>query len=285
MGLKEGPIIFLTDGSVASVALLPEVAAFAATLAPSLTLLHLHRRNNDESQALERHRLEQEVAKLEPPLPYQSISSDNLFPTLSQLADDANAPDGYARGILALLPTRHHPIRRLFALNNYDRLLHRGPFAILALPKSFRHKTIAKVLFPTDLAPRSDDALTDTITLCHHWQAELHLLHSFGDDDRLPEEKNPAARATARTPRQLMQIDIDRLDELAKRARESGLTVITQYGEGKAHSDILNYVRTHTIDLVVMSTHGARKYEDVIYGTTTTQVIQKASVPILALRG
>jgi nucleotide-binding universal stress UspA family protein len=285
MALQEGPVVFLTDGSAASVSLLPQVVDFAASLDRVPNLLHVHYRNNDESQALARHRLEQEFAKMDAPLPYETIAPETVFPALTQVADAAHAPEQYARGILALLPTRRHPLHRMFSLNNYDHLLNRGPFALLALPTEFNHKPIAKILFPADLSPRSDDALADAIQLCQQWNAQLHLLHVFGDDDRLPDEKNPTARAAAQSPRAIMQVDLDRLQELESRATAAGISVVTKYVEGMAHRQILDYTRTQAIDLVVMTTHGARKYEDVISGTTTVQVIQKASVPVLALRG
>lgn len=285
MALQEGPVVFLTDGSAASVSLLPQVVDFAATLDHPLTLLHVHYRNNDESKALVRHRLEQAFATMDTTLPYDTITPENIFSALNQIADTANAPSDYARGILILLPTRRHPLRRMFSLNNYDRLLHRGPFALLALPKEFQCKPITKVLFPADLSPRSDDALADAIRLCQQWKADLHLLHVFGDDDRTPDEKSLATRATAKSVRQLMQIDLDRLQELAERASAGGLSVITRHVEGKADFEILKYARSHAINLIVMTTHGARKYEDVLYGTTTVQVIQKAFLPVLALRG
>jgi nucleotide-binding universal stress UspA family protein len=285
MALYEGPFVYLTDGSAGSVSLLPQVVALASTLERTVTLVHVHPKRSDESKALVRHRLEQEFAKMDTPLPYETIDPDTVFPTLTQIADNAHAPEPYARGILALLPTRYPAIHRMLRLNNYDRLLHRAPFALVALPQNYQHKAISKVLFPADLAPRSDDALEDTIQLCKQWQAELHILHVFGDDDRLPDEKNPAARAAAQSPRQILNVDLDRLHELAARATASGLTVITKTVEGKAHEQILAYTRATAIDLGVMTTHGTRKYEDVLSGTTTVQVIQKATVPILALRG
>lgn len=285
MALQEGPVVFLTDGSAASVSLVPQVVGFAATLDHPLTLLHVHYRNNDESKALVRHRLEQTFATMDTPLPYNTIAPESVFSALDQIADTANVPTDYARGILILLPTRRHPLRRMFSLNNYDRLLYRGPFALLALPKVFQYKPITKILFPADLSPRSDDAFADTIRLCQQWKAHLHLLHVFGDDDRTADEKNSTTRATAKSARQLMQIDLDHLHELAEHATASGLSVVTHHIEGKAESEILKYARTQAIDLIVMTTHGARKYEDVLYGTTTVQVIQKASVPVLALRG
>jgi nucleotide-binding universal stress UspA family protein len=138
------------------------------------------------------------------------------------------------------------------------------------------------VLFPADLAPRSEQLFDEAVALCARLGAELHLLHVFGPDRLLPSEVDAARRAAAQTPRELYDIDKEQLQSLADRAAAVGVAAVAGRAEGRAHQQILAYTRTSPIDLIIMATHGPRTTSDILFGTTTASVMRKATVPVLA---
>lgn len=273
MALSAGPIVFLTPGSAPSLAALPGLAAFAAALGRRLSILQLLERPGEPGAA--------PVAALAnggPPPEYRSVAPEGVGAALRQIA-------GTTGGILALLPRRPGPFGRLLIGSEYERLLRGGPLPVLALPASGRIAPPARVLFPSDLAPRSTAALDETVALCRGLDAELHLLHVFGDDRLLPAELDQEQRRAAQSPRALLELDRARLQALADGAAAQGVRASCQVAEGRAHAQILRYAAANAIDLIVMSSHGPRSIEDIFLGSTTARVIHDAAVPVLAMSG
>jgi nucleotide-binding universal stress UspA family protein len=53
--------------------------------------------------------------------------------------------------------------------------------------------------------------------------------------------------------------------------------------EGAADENIIDYVKEHEIDLVVMSTHGYGGVKRLLLGSVTDRVIRSCKVPVLVL--
>ena len=52
---------------------------------------------------------------------------------------------------------------------------------------------------------------------------------------------------------------------------------------GDAAEEILNYVRSEGIDLVIMGTHGRKGLEKIVFGSVAERVVQKSPVPVLTV--
>jgi nucleotide-binding universal stress UspA family protein len=279
MYINRGPLIFPTTAIDRSVAVLPNVAAFAAARQRPLVIVHLlGKRYEDYSKR----RMAELLGKLPPehaPSEVIVASPHQRMPQLREIAREHG-------GVIATLPMRRGFLGRLMSLiTDYEQLIFEGPLPVLALPPDGALPTCyRKVLFPIDLAPRSNAALDEVVTFCKNVGAELHLLHVFGDDRLLASEVNQAERAAAKSPGELFKLDKRHMEELADRVRAAGVPVTLQSAEGRAHSAILGYVKPHGIELIAMTSHGPRNSEDIWYGTTTARVIRKASVPVFALR-
>ncbi len=210
------------------------------------------------------------------PIPITGVHSKEFAPTLNELAKQGGA-------LLALVPTRRGNPIRAFSNNDYERLLIEGSLPVLALPRDGKLGLIKKVLFPADLSPRSEAALQQTIDLCKRLDAELHLLHIYGTDGLLPSERDMQKRRAATSPRELFELDQNQLKELAARATDQGITTVIATAEGRAHTAILNYIRTQQINLAIMASHGPRNSEDILLGTTTARVILHSNVPVIGV--
>jgi nucleotide-binding universal stress UspA family protein len=81
-----------------------------------------------------------------------------------------------------------------------------------------------------------------------------------------------------------MLIDKEQLRALAARAISQGVRTRIHTAEGRAHAQILAYAAANAIDLIVMASHGPRTSEDILLGSTTVRVIERAPVAVLAMR-
>lgn len=187
-------------------------------------------------------------------------------------------------GVLALLSAPRRFGGHLWGDASYQTLIRDWHAPIVMLPAKDTTRPLRRVLFPADLAARSNAALDEAVALCSTLGAELHILHVFGDDRRLPSEIDHAHRATARSPRELFDMDRALVQDLVERASSRGVQASAHILEGRAHTQILHYTSENQIDLVLMPTHGPRTLEDIMLGTTTARVMQHISVPVIALR-
>ena len=73
------------------------------------------------------------------------------------------------------------------------------------------------------------------------------------------------------------------LDRVAVDLTNAGLKVETTIVEGAASEQIISYSREHSVDLVVMSTHGHGGVRRLLLGSVTDRVIRSCEVPVLVM--
>ena len=73
------------------------------------------------------------------------------------------------------------------------------------------------------------------------------------------------------------------LDRIASELTSAGLKVETAILEGAAAEQIISYAKEHTVDLVVMSTHGYGGVKRLLLGSVTDRVIRSCEAPVLVL--
>jgi nucleotide-binding universal stress UspA family protein len=52
---------------------------------------------------------------------------------------------------------------------------------------------------------------------------------------------------------------------------------------GDAAQEVLNYVQSETIDLIIMGTHGRKGLEHIIFGSVAEGVVKHSPVPVLTV--
>jgi len=55
--------------------------------------------------------------------------------------------------------------------------------------------------------------------------------------------------------------------------------------DGKPYSEILNAAAHAGTDLIVMGAHGRNPVDLMLFGSTTNQVVRRATCPLLTVRG
>jgi nucleotide-binding universal stress UspA family protein len=142
---------------------------------------------------------------------------------------------------------------------------------------------INRILAPTDFSEHSYHALRYARTFDDRWNAELHLLNVI----------EPAVFPTEAglTPMGLMNLDAElstaaerAMEELTKHEELQGIQPVTAVAHGRASSAIIEYAVEHSIDLIVIATHGRTGLEHLIFGSTAERVVRESHCPVLTIR-
>jgi nucleotide-binding universal stress UspA family protein len=269
--------MYLTNGASDSIAAFPQVAGFASAIGSRTVLAHVHRQADKPP-------LDPRIADVLAGVP-STTPPDVVQVPARNLSRNIMSMSELAGGALALLPTRRRSVGRVLLGNTYERLIRECPLPMLTLPRDGTIGHVQRILFPADLSPRSLPAFDQAIALCRELDAELHILHVFGDDRLLPTELDLERRQAAQSPMELYSMDKQNIQQLVERAMAQGVPTISRTAEGRAHHQILTYTSANPLDMIVMPTHGPRSFEDIIRGSTTIRVVQQAPVPVLVLRG
>ncbi|HMS32464.1 MAG TPA: universal stress protein [Ignavibacteria bacterium] len=146
------------------------------------------------------------------------------------------------------------------------------------------------ILCPTDFSPNSENALNYAVEIARKIKGNLVLLHAYSVqliDPNMPAEIYLSAYQEEEKSAK------ESLDELSKRISESNKNengnnifnteaIVTQ---GLVVDEVLSLINDFKIDLVIMGTHGASGITELILGSNTASVIEKATIPVLAIPG
>jgi nucleotide-binding universal stress UspA family protein len=142
---------------------------------------------------------------------------------------------------------------------------------------------VGKILFPTDFSQGSEISAPYALDLAGHYGARIYIMHVIYDitrasalyvtsinTDALYEEMEASAR--------------QELEQFAGRhfgAYEDRELVLLR---GNPYEDIIRYAGEGGIDLIVMSSHGRRGLDRVLFGSTASKVVKNAPCPVLTVR-
>ncbi|RBI60725.1 universal stress protein [halophilic archaeon] len=136
------------------------------------------------------------------------------------------------------------------------------------------------ILLPTDGRNTSNPAIEHGIELARKFGATLHVLYTikmpyleYVDDD----EWNHSIKKSLRKD------GIKATEDIANRAREYSLEVVTAIETGLPFQVISKYTTTHGIDLITLGTAGTSAKSRVI-GSTAKKVVRLVEEPVLTVR-
>ena len=133
------------------------------------------------------------------------------------------------------------------------------------------------ILIPTDGSETARNAAESGIDLAVEQGATVHGLYvvqPIHADEGGAGQVIEAMRATGEQT----------VSELAEQAEARGLTATTDVTVGTPHREILEYIETNDIDLVVMGTHGRTGIGRYLLGSVTEKVVRLSEVPVLTIR-
>jgi nucleotide-binding universal stress UspA family protein len=81
-----------------------------------------------------------------------------------------------------------------------------------------------------------------------------------------------------------MKADRAYLDQIAAELTAASLTVATELAMGDPATELIRLAEERKVDLIAMSTHGHRFFNDLLRGTTVNKVRHVVKIPVLLLR-
>ncbi len=143
---------------------------------------------------------------------------------------------------------------------------------------------LKNILVATDFEEASDAALNYGRDLARTYGAKLHVLHvaenlfaRYRDDGSmvvLPQMQTDVENAARKRLEGLVTDE----DRTMLKARP---VVLTALGTAEA---IVEYAKAHTVDIIVMGTHGRRALAHLLMGSVAERVVRMAPCPVLTVR-
>ncbi len=145
-----------------------------------------------------------------------------------------------------------------------------------------------KILVPVDFSVASSWGFYYAYDLAQAVGAELIVLHMYlpySESTFSKEISNflkhqEQAEATKRKSEIMAHLKAATQRPVTEKIDPVKITYVIDYGEKEG---IVDYAKEHTADMIVMGTHGSGNGIDRIWGSNTSNVINKANCPVLAI--
>jgi nucleotide-binding universal stress UspA family protein len=139
-----------------------------------------------------------------------------------------------------------------------------------------------KILFPVDLSDTMPKIVPFVTTMAKQFESKIHLLfvarvfqYFTGMYVPYPSIDKFESEIVEGAEKRLLEFK----DEYFETFPETKTMVVS----GGAAEEILKYIQTEGIDLLIMGTHGRKGLDKIIFGSVAEQVVKSASVPVLMI--
>ncbi len=143
-------------------------------------------------------------------------------------------------------------------------------------------KAINKILFPVDLSEASSKLAPDAIDFARKFGAELHLLLVTGTFEKFktfyiphPSLKTFGEEVLRGGQKRLVEYVEENFSEFSK--------LKTAVVQGDPAEEILKYVESEKVDLVIMGTHGRKGLDRILFGSVANEVVKRSPAPVLTI--
>ncbi len=151
----------------------------------------------------------------------------------------------------------------------------------------------ARILVPLDGSKLSERALPIAQNLAQSSDATVHLIHMVSREHELGAgrgiESVQAAGLEMDMARRLTESRLYRgrmyLEQKGSQLSGAGIKIEPEFAvkAGEPAQNIIDYVKEHSISLVVMTTHGHGGIRRLLLGSVTDRVIRSCEVPVLVV--
>ena len=139
-----------------------------------------------------------------------------------------------------------------------------------------------KILVPTDFSKHAEYALRVAAQIARKNNSEIILLHMI----ELPHQGNDAIGTGKDLPEIMLFKNraIERLEDLMDEDFLDGIEVSEVIQFEKAFNGVLNISKKNEVDFVVMGSHGASGFNEMLIGSNTEKVVRYSEVPVLVVK-
>ncbi len=140
---------------------------------------------------------------------------------------------------------------------------------------------IKKILAPTDCSEPSSDALFYATGIAKNFNADLIVLKVFSSPVETIQDGMVIRDydLDKKRPEQVQEIE-----EFWNRFAESGIKPEFVNLLGDPFNEILRYSQEHSIDMIVMGTHGYTGFKHIFMGSVAEKVVRYSFIPVLTVK-
>jgi nucleotide-binding universal stress UspA family protein len=174
-----------------------------------------------------------------------------------------------------------------------EKVLRKAPCPVLTVPphaQATSRLPFRRLLCAVDFSDWSLAAIELAFSLAQESSADVTLVHVIEwpwhepPPPRLSEIPPEQAAALAEYRRYLEQTALARLAALTLHSGRDRCITAPRVVHGKPYVEILRLAAEDVADLIVMGVHGRSAGDVMLFGSTTTQVIRRATCPVLTVR-
>lgn len=139
-----------------------------------------------------------------------------------------------------------------------------------------------KILVPTDFSKHAEFALKVAAQIAKKNNGEIFILHML----ELPHEGNDALSQGHDIP-EIMYFKKraeEKLDDLTEAEYLKGIDISEIIKIEGTFEGIMDISQKNNIDLIVMGSHGANGFKEMIIGSNTEKVVRTSNVPVLVIK-
>ena len=139
-----------------------------------------------------------------------------------------------------------------------------------------------RILIPTDFSEHAEYALKVAAQIAKKNNGEIILLHML----ELPHEGGDALGSGHNIPELMFfkNMAIKKLEDLMDSPYLDGIQVSEVIQFEKAFDGIINISKKNDVDLIVMGSHGASGFQEMLIGSNTEKVVRFSEVPVLVIK-
>jgi len=167
-----------------------------------------------------------------------------------------------------------------------EKVLRKAPCPVMTLPPAApgTPDTVLsrQILCPVDFSSCSRLALAFALSVARKADGTITALHIVEAIDGEEEFDRPAYIAELR--RRQCETARQSLQELTASFRIGSSEIEHLVGLGRPHREILRHAAEHHADLIVMGVRGRGPIDLTLFGSTTNQVVRRATCPVVTVR-
>lgn len=141
-----------------------------------------------------------------------------------------------------------------------------------------------RILVGTLGSPWSQRAVELAVRMAKAYQIELVVI-AVATPAYVPEKKAPfGVGAVSRPDEDVRRLAQEVLEKTASLAQAAGIKPVCELREGRVADEILGAAEQHGCDLIVIGTRGERETSSVTLGEAGSEVVRKASLPVMVVK-
>ena len=147
---------------------------------------------------------------------------------------------------------------------------------------------IEKILLPCDLTTNATKIFPYVMSVAEKYNSTIYLLHVAEDLHTLTPYPYPGLGHDQKTHEKVAnKALIKKLEKMCDEVCDEHFQGCSNISKvivvGHPVAEILKFVESGDIDLIIMGTHGRSRMEHVIFGSVAENVVKKSPVPVLTI--